>query len=96
MSAPVIPVAKLIELPDSAPARYRALLLPATFANLHFGESAGLRRTQLDLHACEVRVIATPAIAAGTRQALRRRPEVQNQGSGHGLTHRAGSPKQAS
>jgi hypothetical protein len=31
----------------------------ATFANLRFGELAGLRRDQLDLDACEVRVNAS-------------------------------------
>jgi integrase len=55
----VIPVATLIELLDSVPARYRALLLLATFANLRFGELAGLRRNQVDLDACEVRVNAS-------------------------------------
>ena len=41
------------------PARYRALLLLATFTNLRFGELAGLRRNQVDLDACEVRVNAS-------------------------------------
>ena len=36
-----------------------ALLLLATFANLRFGELAGLRRNQIDLDACEVRVNAS-------------------------------------
>jgi hypothetical protein len=35
---------------------HRALLLLATSANLRFGELAGLRRNQIDLDACEVRV----------------------------------------
>jgi Phage integrase, N-terminal SAM-like domain len=38
---PVIQVATLVELLDSVPVRYRALLLLATFANLRFGELAG-------------------------------------------------------
>jgi integrase len=56
---PVIPVATLVELLDNVPARYRALLLLATFANLRCGELAGLRRNQLDLDACEVHVWAS-------------------------------------
>lgn len=56
---PVIPIATLVELLDSVPARYRALLLLATFANLRFGELAGLRRNQVDFDACEVRVNAS-------------------------------------
>ena len=53
---PVIPVVVLVELLDNVPARYRSLLLLATFANLRFGELAGLRRNQVDLDLCEVRV----------------------------------------
>jgi integrase len=49
----------LIELLDNVPERYRALLLLATFANLRFGELAALRRDQLNLDACEVRVNAS-------------------------------------
>ncbi len=53
---PVIPIVVLVELLDNVPTRYRALLLLATFANLRFGELAGLRRNQVDLDLCEVRV----------------------------------------
>jgi integrase len=56
---PVVPIATLVELLDYVPERYRALLLLATFANLRFGELAGLRRGQLDLDACVVRVTAS-------------------------------------
>jgi integrase len=55
----VIPVATLVELLDTVPERHRALLLLATFANLRFGELAALRRGQVDLDACEVRVTAS-------------------------------------
>ena len=55
----MIPVSTLVELLDNVPQRYRALLLLATFANLRFGELAGLRRNQVDLDACEVRVNAS-------------------------------------
>jgi integrase len=53
---PVIPMATLVDLLESVPSRYRALLLLATFANLRFGELAALRRAHIDLDACEVRV----------------------------------------
>jgi integrase len=56
---PVVAVAALVELLDNVPERYRALLLLATFANLRFGELAALRRGQLDLEKCEVRVNAS-------------------------------------
>jgi integrase len=58
---PVVPVAILVELLDHVPPRYRALVLLATFANLRFGELAALRRDQLDLDTCEVRVTASMA-----------------------------------
>jgi integrase len=57
----VVPIATLVELLGNVPERYRALLLLATFANLRFGELAGLRRGQLNLDACEVRVNASTA-----------------------------------
>src|SRR5262249_4482323 len=38
------------------PVRYRATILLATFASLRFGELAALRRDDIDLKACEVRV----------------------------------------
>jgi integrase len=56
---PVVPISTLVGLLDNMPERYRALLLLATFANLRFGELAALRRGQLDLDACEVRVSAS-------------------------------------
>ena len=46
---------------DEVPPRYRALLLLATFANLRFGELAGLRRHHIDLDACVVRVSVSTA-----------------------------------
>jgi len=58
---PVIPVSTLLRLLDEVPPRYRALLLLATFANMRFGELAGLRRGQLDLEACAVRVAVSTA-----------------------------------
>ncbi|MGO9781914.1 MAG: tyrosine-type recombinase/integrase [Streptosporangiaceae bacterium] len=58
---PVVPVGTLVRLLDDVPPRYRALLLLATFANLRFGELAGLRRDQLDLDKCLVRVAVSTA-----------------------------------
>ena len=58
---PVIPVGTLLELLGEVPPRYRAMLLLATFANLRFGELAGLRRNQIDLEACAVRVVISTA-----------------------------------
>jgi integrase len=56
---PVVPLGTLVDLLDAVPDRYRALVLLATFANLRFGELAALRRNQVDLDACEVRVTAS-------------------------------------
>jgi integrase len=46
---------------DRVPPRYRALVLLATFASLRFGELAGLRRGQVDLEGCSVRIISSTA-----------------------------------
>ena len=61
---PVVPVVTLVELLDEVPERYRTLLL-ATFANLRFGELAALRRDQVDLDHCEVRVDSSTAETDG-------------------------------
>lgn len=54
---PTVPVTGLVELLDRIPVRYRAMLLLATFASLRFGELAALRRRDIDLERCCVRVV---------------------------------------
>ena len=49
-------VAGLVELLNTIPVRYRGFLLLATFASLRFGELAALRRCDIDLEKCTVRV----------------------------------------
>ena len=58
---PVVALPDLIRLLDSIPARYRAMLLMATFASLRFGELAALRRSDLDVDHCVVRVVRSTA-----------------------------------
>jgi integrase len=58
---PVVPLATLVELLDHVPARYRALLLLATFASLRFGELAALRRGDIDLESRTIRVVRSMA-----------------------------------
>lgn len=58
---PVVPLPDLIRLLDCIPARYRAMLLLATFASLRFGELAALRRSDLDLDHCVVHVARSMA-----------------------------------
>jgi integrase len=53
---PVVALPDLIRLLDGIPARYRAMLLLATFASLRFGELAALRRSDLDLDRSVVHV----------------------------------------
>ena len=50
-----------MELLDQVPPRYRALVLLATFASLRFGELAALRRSELDLDSCTVRIVTSTA-----------------------------------
>ena len=58
---PVVALPDLIRLLDNIPARYRAMLLMATFASLRFGELAALRRSDLDVDHCVVRVVRSTA-----------------------------------
>jgi integrase len=53
----VISLANMMKLLDRVPPRYRALVLLAPFAGLRFGEPAGLRRGQVDLDGCAVRIV---------------------------------------
>jgi integrase len=57
----VISLDLLLKLLDLVPPRYRALVLLATFASLRFGELAGLRRRELDIDQCAVRVVMSTA-----------------------------------
>jgi integrase len=55
----IVPLPLLFELADTVPVRYRALLLLATFADMRWGELAGLRRENIDLDTCEIRITET-------------------------------------
>ncbi len=57
----IVPLPVVFALADAIPVRYRALVLLATFADLRWGELAGLRRGNIDLEACEIRVVETIA-----------------------------------
>jgi integrase len=61
------PEREIVSLPvvfaiaDALPMRYRAMALLATFASMRWGELAGLRRENIDLDACEIRIVETAA-----------------------------------
>jgi integrase len=57
----VVSLPVVFAIADAVPVRYRALGLLATFGSLRWGELAGLRRENVDLEACLVRVIETTA-----------------------------------
>lgn len=57
----IVPLPVVFALADAVPVRYRALVLLATFADLRWGELAGLRRENINLTTCEVRVRETIA-----------------------------------
>jgi integrase len=52
----VIPLPVVFDIAARIPARWRGLVLPATFAQMRFGELAGLTRDRLDLDNCEIRI----------------------------------------
>jgi integrase len=56
---PVLTVTQVLALVEAMPARYRALVLLATFASLRWGELVGLRRRNIDLARCVIKVETT-------------------------------------
>jgi integrase len=56
---PVLTVPEVFALAKAVPARFRALILLATFASMRWGELAALRRQNLDLDARTVRIEAS-------------------------------------
>jgi hypothetical protein len=52
----VIPLPVVFGIVGRIPARWRALVLLATFAQMRFGELAGLTRDGLDLDDCEISI----------------------------------------
>ena len=52
----VVPLPVVFKIAETVPVRYRALVLLATFADMRWGELAGLRRKNIDLEECEIRI----------------------------------------
>jgi integrase len=63
----VLSVEQVFEIADAIRPRFRCLVLLAAFTGMRFGELAALRRTELDLHAAEVRVLHSQAELRGGR-----------------------------
>ncbi len=61
-------------LADTVPVRYRTLILLATFADMRWGELVGLRRENIDLDTCEIRITETSP--SSTRAASARHAQV--------------------
>jgi integrase len=57
----VVSLPVVFAVADAVPVRYRALVLLATFGSLRWGELVGLRREDVSLDACVVRVVETTA-----------------------------------
>ncbi len=57
----IISLPVVFAIAKAVPVRYRALILLTTFADLRWGELAGLRRENIDLDACEIRIVETLA-----------------------------------
>ncbi len=56
-----VPLPVIFKIAEAVPVRYRCLVLLATFADMRWGELAGLRRGNIDLAACEIRITETLA-----------------------------------
>ncbi len=57
----IVPLPVVFKLAETVPVRYRTLVLLATFADMRWGELVGLRRANIDLDACEIRITETLA-----------------------------------
>jgi integrase len=57
----IISVPEVLAVADALPVRYRAMALLATFAGLRWGELVALRRVNIDLDHCEIRIVETIA-----------------------------------
>ena len=57
----IVPLPIVFKLAETVPVRYRTLILLATFADMRWGEPVGLRRENIDLDACEIRITETLA-----------------------------------
>ncbi len=58
---PIVSLPDVVAIADALPVRYRALVLLATFASMRWGELVGLRRENIDLNTCEIRIVETMA-----------------------------------
>lgn len=67
---PVLTIGEVYALADTMPGRYRALVLLGTFTGLRWGELAGLKRRNVDLEACTVRVESI-VVELGSGQILK-------------------------
>src|SRR5262249_36653654 len=57
----IVPLPAVFKIADAVPVRYRTRVLLATFADMRWGELVGLRRENIDLVACEIRITETLA-----------------------------------
>ena len=57
----IVPLPVVFKLAETVPVRYRTLVLLATFADMRWGELVGLRRENINLDACEIRITETLA-----------------------------------
>jgi integrase len=57
----VVSLPIVFAIADALPVRYRAMVLVATFASMQWGELVGLRGENIDLDACEIRILETTA-----------------------------------
>lgn len=57
----VVSLPAVFAIADALPVRYRAMALLATFASMRWGELVGLRRENIDLDDCQIRIVETTA-----------------------------------
>lgn len=86
----VVSLPAVFAIADALPVRYRALALLATFASMRWGELVGLRRENIDLDACEIRIVETTA-ELDRGGMLPETPQVQGRPADSVIPRRAGA-----
>jgi len=56
-----VPLPVISAIAAAVPVRFRVMVLLATFAGMRWGELVALRRCNIDLEACEIRIVETTA-----------------------------------
>jgi hypothetical protein len=78
---PILAVSQVFDLAEAISVRYRALILLGSFGTLSWGELAGLRRSDIDLHHAPSASIGRSSNSKMASSCLSRRSQPQGDAS---------------